>query len=63
MGPFLRPSAERPVLVGRAIAAMIIQPGQKEGAFQRDLTSAWHLSMLLAIVHAASGECSKRPHQ
>jgi hypothetical protein len=27
-----------------------------DGAFRRDLPTAWHLSMLLAIVHAASGE-------
>src|SRR5262245_30047454 len=36
--------------------APLIQRGQESGAFRRDLPTAWHLSMLLAIVHAASGE-------
>jgi AcrR family transcriptional regulator len=36
--------------------APLIQRGQQQGAFRRDLPTAWHLSMLLAIDHAASGE-------
>jgi AcrR family transcriptional regulator len=36
--------------------APVIVRGQKEGAFRDDLPTAWHLSMLFALVHAASGE-------
>ena len=43
----------RPVV--SAIAPLIVR-GQKAGAFRADLPTAWHLSMLLAIVHAASRE-------
>ena len=39
-----------------AAIAPVIQRGQQEGAFRPDVPTAWHLSMLLAIVHAASGE-------
>jgi len=34
----------------------LIQRGQKAGEFRADASIAWHLSMILAIVHAASGE-------
>lgn len=34
----------------------LIQRGQKEGAFRADVPVAWHLSMLLALMHAASAE-------
>jgi TetR/AcrR family transcriptional regulator, mexCD-oprJ operon repressor len=34
----------------------LIQRGQKDGAFRSDVPAAWHLSMLLALMHAASGE-------
>ena len=39
-----------------AAIAPLIERGKKTGAFRRDLPTAWHLSMLLGIVHAASGE-------
>ena len=34
----------------------LIERGQRAGAFRSDVPAAWHLSMLLAIVHAASAE-------
>jgi AcrR family transcriptional regulator len=34
----------------------LIERGQRAGAFRSDVPTAWHLSMLLALVHAASGE-------
>jgi AcrR family transcriptional regulator len=34
----------------------LIERGQKEGAFRADVPVAWHLSMLLALMHAASAE-------
>ena len=43
----------RPVL---ALLQPLIERGQRAGAFQSDVPAAWHLSMLLALVHAASGE-------
>lgn len=39
-----------------AEVAPLIERGQKAGAFRDDVPIAWHLSMLLAIAHAASGE-------
>jgi len=36
--------------------APLIERGSKAGVFRDDVPIAWHLSMLLAIVHAASGE-------
>lgn len=36
--------------------APLIVRGQQTGAFRSDLPVAWHLSMILAIVHTASGE-------
>jgi TetR/AcrR family transcriptional repressor of mexCD-oprJ operon len=30
--------------------------GQADGSFRSDVPAAWHLSMLLALIHAASGE-------
>jgi AcrR family transcriptional regulator len=36
--------------------APVIVRGQKDGVFRDDLPAAWHLSVLFAIVHAASGE-------
>lgn len=39
-----------------AAIAPLIERGRADGAFRSDLPTAWHLSMLLAIVHAASGE-------
>jgi TetR/AcrR family transcriptional repressor of mexCD-oprJ operon len=53
-----RPQAElrrlhRPVL---ALLQPLIERGQRAGAFRSHVPTAWHLSMLLALIHAASGE-------
>jgi AcrR family transcriptional regulator len=34
----------------------LIERGQDEGSFRADVPAAWHLSMLLALIHAASAE-------
>jgi AcrR family transcriptional regulator len=34
----------------------LIERGQADGTFRADVPPAWHLSMLLALMHAASGE-------
>jgi AcrR family transcriptional regulator len=34
----------------------LIQRGQADGVFRSDLPISWHLAVILAIVHAASGE-------
>jgi AcrR family transcriptional regulator len=48
----------RPVL---ALLQPLIERGQRAGTFRSDVPPAWHLSMLLALIHAASGELhSKR---
>jgi AcrR family transcriptional regulator len=38
------------------VLAPLIERGQKEGAFRSDVPVGWHLSMLLALMHAASAE-------
>jgi TetR/AcrR family transcriptional regulator, mexCD-oprJ operon repressor len=43
----------RPVF---ALLQPLIERGQQAGAFRSDVPAAWHLSMLLALIHAASGE-------
>jgi AcrR family transcriptional regulator len=53
-----RPQAElrrlhRPVV---ALLQPLIERGQELGVFRSDVPAAWHLSMLLALIHAASGE-------
>jgi TetR/AcrR family transcriptional repressor of mexCD-oprJ operon len=53
-----RPQAElrrlhRPVL---ALLQPLIERGQRAGTFRSGVPAAWHLSMLLALIHAASGE-------
>jgi AcrR family transcriptional regulator len=53
-----RPQAElrrlhRPVL---ALLQPLVERGQRAGAFRSDVPAMWHLSMLLALIHAASGE-------
>ena len=45
----------QPVL---AILVPLIERGQRDGAFRADVPVVWHLSMLLALVHAASSELS-----
>ncbi len=39
-----------------AALAPLIARGQADGSFSADAPVAWHLAMLLALVHAASGE-------
>jgi AcrR family transcriptional regulator len=34
----------------------LIERGQRKGSFRPDVPMAWHLSMLLALIHAASAE-------
>jgi AcrR family transcriptional regulator len=34
----------------------LMRRGQRDGTFRTDVPSTWHLSMTLALVHAASGE-------
>ena len=34
----------------------LIKRGQREGTFRSDVPAAWHLSMVLALIHAASTE-------
>ena len=43
---------------GPALAALepLIERGRRDGAFRADVPAAWHLSTILALVHAASGE-------
>lgn len=43
----------RPVF---AFLQPLIERGQHSGAFRSDVPAAWHLSMLLAIIHTASDE-------
>ena len=45
----------QPVL---AILVPLIERGQRDGIFRADVPVAWHLSMLLALIHAASSELS-----
>ena len=39
-----------------AVLQPLIERGQRDGHFRADVPAAWHLSMLLALMHAASGE-------
>jgi hypothetical protein len=34
----------------------LIARGQRDGSFRADVPVAWHLSMVLALIHAASAE-------
>ena len=34
----------------------LIARGQRDGSFRSDVPAAWHLWMLIALIHAASGE-------
>jgi AcrR family transcriptional regulator len=38
------------------VLAPLIERGQREGTFRSDVPAAWHLSMVLALIHAASAE-------
>ena len=39
-----------------AILEPLIERGQRDGTFRSEVAPAWHLSMLLALIHAASAE-------
>jgi AcrR family transcriptional regulator len=39
-----------------ALLEPLIKRGQRGGSFRADVPAAWHLSMILALIHAASGE-------
>jgi len=43
---------------GKVFAALqaLIERGQRTGAFRKDVPAGWHLSMLVALIHAASAE-------
>ena len=41
-----------------AVLVPLIERGQRDGTFRADVPVAWHLSVLLALVHAASSELS-----
>ena len=43
----------QPVL---AVLAPLIERGQRDGTFRSDVSVRWHLTMMLALVHAASAE-------
>jgi AcrR family transcriptional regulator len=34
----------------------LVERGQADGAFRTDVPAAWHLSMVMALIHAGSGE-------
>jgi len=36
----------------------LIERGQADGSFRVDVPAAWHVSMVMALIHAASGELS-----
>jgi TetR/AcrR family transcriptional repressor of mexCD-oprJ operon len=38
----------------------LVERGQAEGVFRTDVPAGWHLSMLMALVHAGSGELQAR---
>jgi TetR/AcrR family transcriptional repressor of mexCD-oprJ operon len=40
----------------RAALEPLIERGQRDGVFRADVPAAWHLTMILALIHAASGE-------
>jgi AcrR family transcriptional regulator len=52
------PEAELHHRHGAVLAALesLIERGQRAGAFRTDVPVAWHLSMLVALIHAASAE-------
>ena len=41
---------------GLAFLQPLIERGQHTGTFRSDVPAAWHLSMLLSLIHTASGE-------
>jgi AcrR family transcriptional regulator len=57
-----RPQAELERLHGPVFEAFapLIERGQRDGTFRGDVSVEWHLTMLLAIVHAASEHARAR---
>src|SRR4051794_31884012 len=51
------PQAELHAKHGPVLATLgpLIERGQRKGAFRNDVPPAWHLAMILALIHAASG--------
>ena len=51
------PQAELHAKHGPVLAqlAPLIARGQREGVFRDDVDPGWHLAMILALIHAASG--------
>jgi AcrR family transcriptional regulator len=51
------PPAELHARHGPVLASLqpLIERGQREGAFRDDVPPTWHLAMILALIHAASG--------
>jgi AcrR family transcriptional regulator len=43
----------RPVL---AVLEPLIERGQRDGSFRSDVPAAWHLAVIMALIHAASAE-------
>jgi TetR/AcrR family transcriptional repressor of mexCD-oprJ operon len=43
-----------------AVLEPLIERGQADGSFRADVPVAWHLSMVMALIHAASGELGAR---
>ena len=39
-----------------ALLGPLIERGRRDGSFRSDVPAEWHLSMILALIHAASGE-------
>ena len=39
-----------------AMLEPLIERGQRDGSFRSDVPAAWHLSMVIALIHAASAE-------
>jgi AcrR family transcriptional regulator len=39
-----------------ALLEPLVERGQRDGSFRSDVPVQWHLSMILALIHAASGE-------
>lgn len=56
-----RPRAELHDRHGPALVVLqpLIERGQAAGAFRADVPASWHLSMMLALIHTASGELHK----
>ena len=51
------PQAELHAKHGPVLASLepLIQRGQRDGTFRDDVSPAWHLNMIVALIHAASG--------